>query len=292
MGNQQGKHETLHKKASIHIKHTEEFWDSEIHVIAEKYNTTSITYKQLAEEYNCSVSTLTVQMRKHGYGPLENKKELRKNAKHEVDVHFFDDINTEEKAYILGLIATDGHVSAEGTIMFSFQNEDSEILSSINKAMKSSHPVNKNEQYSFLNIGCRHLKERLYQMGLNNNKSEWFDFYKVLSHVKGDYVRHFLRGMFDGDGSIQIYNYPYFKKHSYHFGFTGIWDSVKYFHEYFDLETKIVDEGNGIFTCVSSNHKKILDAGHYLYDNATIYFTRKKDTFDQMRLICADEMTS
>ena len=44
----------------------------------------------------------------------------------------------------------------------------------------------------------------------------------------------------------------------------------------------MADEGNGFYTVVSSCKKDISRIGHYLYDDATIYMDRKKNTFDEM----------
>lgn len=45
----------------------------------------------------------------------------RINNKYYVFEEFFEQINSEEKAYILGLILSDGHISKNGSIMFSFK---------------------------------------------------------------------------------------------------------------------------------------------------------------------------
>lgn len=61
----------------------------------------------------------------------------------------------------------------------------------------------------------------LRNYGFSNTKSKMMDIALIISNVPRYLYRHLIRGMFDGDGSITIYDYPYFKKHSYHLGYTG-----------------------------------------------------------------------
>jgi hypothetical protein len=52
------------------------------------------------------------------------------NKKHFFDTSMFGDINTEEKAYILGLIAADGHVKRDGVVI-SLHKKDRLLLERI-----------------------------------------------------------------------------------------------------------------------------------------------------------------
>lgn len=44
----------------------------------------------------------------------------------------------------------------------------------------------------------------------------------------------------------------------------------------------MADEGKGIYTVVSACRSDIVRIGHYMYDDATIYMDRKKNTFDKV----------
>lgn len=52
------------------------------------------------------------------------------------------------------------------------------------------------------------------------------DFLKDIdsdAKIRNDsHENHFIRGMFDGDGSIRYYKYGYQKSPRYHFGYTGL----------------------------------------------------------------------
>lgn len=72
---------------------------------------------------------------------LRHVGEGRSNSKYDVNIHFFDIIDNEYKAYILGFILADGHISKQGNLMITLQSKDIDILDKINKAMESNYPI-------------------------------------------------------------------------------------------------------------------------------------------------------
>ena len=51
------------------------------------------------------------------------------------DTHFFDEINTQEKAYVLGFLFADGYnYEKRGVVSLSLQEKDKEILDKISKS--------------------------------------------------------------------------------------------------------------------------------------------------------------
>lgn len=88
-------------------------------------------------------------------------------------------------------------------------------------------------------------------------------------------MQHFIRGMFDGDGSICIYKYSYQKKHSFHLGYTGLKEVVCFVYDYFNMNTKLVDEGNGFYSCISSSRKNVIKWFNMMYSESHIYMNRK-----------------
>ena len=115
------------------------------------------------------------------------------------------------------------------------------------------------------------------------------NFEKILCNVPDHLLHHFVRGMFDGDGSIKYYKYDFQKTAFLHFGYTGIKDVVDYIVNLFNIPNKVVKESDYTYTTVSSNPQKIKEIYDYLYKDATIYMKRKKETFEtifQIRKEC------
>ena len=88
--------------------------------------------------------------------------------------------------------------------------------------------------------------------------------------------------MFDGDGSIRIYNYEYLKKPQYHFGITGLKNVCEFIKNYLNIDRKIVKESDITYTCVTRDLNKIKEIYEKLYFDATIYMDRKYNTFKEI----------
>lgn len=68
-----------------------------------------------------------------------NKDKYVVNRKYNFNEHFFKNINSNEKAYILGLIASDGNIdSVNNNITICLKNEESEVelLNKISKIIE------------------------------------------------------------------------------------------------------------------------------------------------------------
>lgn len=152
--------------------------------------------------------------------------------------------------------------------------------------MKSDYKIKEKGNYVSITMASKKICDRLRELGFNNRKTYGFDFDTLKDSIPIELKHHFIRGMFDGDGSICIYHYPYFKKHSYHLGYTGVKYVVDYIYSYFNLHTKLVDEGNKIYTCVSANSHEVIHWYNLLYKEAHIYMDRKHKKFcEAIRII-------
>lgn len=266
------------------LKRPRAFWQSQREALHYLYVEERQSTVSIAKLYGVNPSTISSKLKLFGIPRRRVGDDCRANAKYSVDSAFFDVIDTEEKAYTLGFVLSDGHVSSRSNLMFAVKSDDEDVLHKIKTAMKSNHPIfaKSNGRYSNLMITSKRIADSLRILSLSNHKTFEYDLKRILAAVPADLHRHFLRGVFDGDGSICIYKYDYFSSHTYHFGLTGILDMCDYAKEVLNLNTKLANEGNGIYTLVSSCKADIQRIGHFLYDDATIYMDRKKKTFDRV----------
>lgn len=145
--------------------------------------------------------------------------------KYKVNHEYFKNIDTEYKAYILGLIYADGCISQPtGNRQLNFrigiQEEDSYILKELSKnaaggqlnTVKTPSSIKKGYKPQVcVNISSNLLCKDLINRGCNIKKSSvGMDFPKLQSEL----INHFIRGFLDGDGSIIIkkLNYKYKRK--------------------------------------------------------------------------------
>lgn len=119
-----------------------------------------------------------------------------------------------EMAYTLGYFCADGcmYKNSGGSKYISFSSTDKEILEKVKRMLNSKHKLglrkryNKNWKNLFsLQIGSKEMYKDLIRMGFMSNK----EFRLKLPNVPKKYIRHFVRGYFDGDGCI---SYGYYKR--------------------------------------------------------------------------------
>ena len=157
----------------------------------------------------------------------------------------FDNIDTEIKAYTLGLLTSDGNVqNKSSTITICLTNTDGYILEKINEELLS---------------------------GLGNI---------LVTHKEDEELYHHdIRGLFDGDG-VCSYETSH-KKKKVRIGFCGHnRDFVENYRNFLinklDMnQTKLFNTG-GCWQCSWSSKKDLINFYNYIYKDATIFLGRKK----------------
>lgn len=191
------------------------------------------------------------------------------NLKYKYDHNLFKEIDTEEKAYILGFIASDGHVDKSlSKISIAVNKRDKAILSQIRDYICKEIP-----------IGMSRVDMRVLQIYSSKMAKDIASWLKIPGGKKSDIVqfpdidkslmRHFARGYFDGDGSIPIHpnKYPtcYITSNSKYILSTF---EEKYMAGKVNTQPVVYWYGN-----------KCLDFLGFLYDNSKISMTRKRNRY-------------
>lgn len=143
-------------------------------------------------------------LKKNGIEKRTNKENSRK---YEVDHHFFDVIDTEEKAYWLGFLAADGYVTTKGNYVgLSLDVKDGDHLEKFAKAIGSTYPIATYQatgygkgEYCRLIISSDQMRNSLIKHGIVEHKSLVLQYPNLVPY---NLEHHFIRGYFDGDGSL------------------------------------------------------------------------------------------
>jgi hypothetical protein len=136
---------------------------------------------------------------------VKNNIQIRNlSQSHEVytyDKSFFKKIDTQEKAYILGFLYADGNV-CKNVMQICLHKKDLEVLHFIKNQLQSSHKIVNDRGYVRFRIGNEELVKDLKQLGVVERKTFVLKFpeEKILPR---QFVSHFIRGYFDGDGCIK-----------------------------------------------------------------------------------------
>ena len=217
-----------------------------------------------------------------------------------LDENYFDCIDTESKAYILGFIYADGFVGDEKFNNIVIAVNDLEILEFIAKEFKFTGNIRKTKKGGFENSKCGYslnfsskiMASRLREIGLYPNKSLTID---TLPQIDKKLVRHFIRGYFDGDGSIVLsHNTSYYKaidgviKYIYPtycfmiLGTKGFLEEIIKEAEF--NYAKIHNTKSEKIKCIKINSKKEFNnIFKYLYDNSTIKLQRKYNKWNEIK---------
>lgn len=118
-------------------RHNSIFWENEKDKIIKSYLNGETT-SDIAETYECSRSTILRHLKEWGV-PIKNKE--RYNGIYKTDIHYFSKIDTEEKAYWIGLLLADGHISKQGVL--SLCMKDLDMIEKLKKSLESEHPIKK-----------------------------------------------------------------------------------------------------------------------------------------------------
>ncbi len=219
-----------------------------------------------------------------------SKLGLKRPDKYFYDKDFFENINTEEKAYWLGFIYADGYVyyseeKRNYELGIELQIGDINHLRKFNKSINGNLEVKITEKYDkryektyrhcTIRLHDKKLVEDLNKNGVVQNKSYIIKF----PNLRNDLIVPFIRGFFDGDGCLQLNKQR--QCHRFDFACASI-DFVNKLRDIlynnYNINSYITQDKN----IYRLNIRGLTNAylfGKLLYDNSTIYLDRKYNKF-------------
>ena len=221
-------------------------------------------------------------------------KKLTKLAIHLYNYHnelkfdntVFDVIDTEEKAYWLGFLFADGHVSSTAnTVELSLKGEDKEHLEKYNTflrnkaCIKTSKARCKNKEYTRCRCGVtnKHFHDTLVSLGCVPRKSLILKFPDLTIFSTPSLIRHFIRGYVDGDGCLS-----YTKSGRLTIQIIGTKEFLEVLNSLLPVQASVYrkdkshkhDTYSISFSCSPADC-----VAKYLYEDSTIYLDRKYNRF-------------
>lgn len=155
------------------------------------------TINSIAGRLGFDSSYICKVLKDMGYDTNKNRCE------YSVDEDFFKKIDSEEKAYCLGFLYADGCVADDGAIVFSQHSKDIDILYKIKDIIGyNGKIITKDNNVCCMVINRRKIANQLIELGCIPRKSKIIKF-PSNDIVPEKFMCDFLRGVFDGDGSIK-----------------------------------------------------------------------------------------
>lgn len=163
--------------------------------VLRKYQQDLQSIKQIGVDFNCSEGVVKKILLKNN---IDTTKRNRK-----IDEECFYNIDCGEKAYILGLLFTDGAVHKNGTLSIERHQKDRQILEDIKEFLKFPYEIKESRNSCYLRWYSKKIVQSLEPFGIIPNKTYLtkgisFDLIPV------EFQQDFLRGLFDGDGAVSL----------------------------------------------------------------------------------------
>ena len=262
--------------------------DEDIEFIVDNYE--NYTSNELAEMFNCSKSRITQIWRNNG---LKGKQPLLYHA----NFDYFNKIDSKDKAYFLGFISADGNVwkrdrkNSQGQLRISIHSKDVDVLHKFKKYINSNHKIT---EFSFVHKDTGTITETssltivsdkifndLSKYNITPNKT--WKFHPI--NIPDNFISHFIRGYFDGDGSITKSSAGY-----YTVKIVGNQKTTKYISNFLKenyiyhilIEDKRKYIGGKLYSINISTIDGVKNFYNIIYkDCDDLYMDRKKDRFEE-----------
>lgn len=182
-------------------------------VLEDLYINKKYSQVKIGEILGCSDWKVRKYMKKYD---IKIRSSREQALKYSVNDDFFDIIDTQNKSYILGFLYADGYIQKQREhnsrkLGVSIKNSDIDLLKEINNELESNYPIKEYDVKSGYKIGVKYVRllisspklcEDIIEKGCLENKTENL-YFPNEKQVPLHLLPSFLRGYFDGDGSIR-----------------------------------------------------------------------------------------
>lgn len=201
--------------------------------------------------------------------------------------NFFETIASEEQAYFLGLLISDGNVFKDNTgrqasISITLELKDKYMLEKFKQILKANTSISHDGR------GCGQIAIRSNKMATDLEKFGVVPRKTLLTFLpslSSELMPHLIRGIIDGDGSIQAreHNNGKFLHNISICGTERLMTEIsEYITNILSLQTKPTVYNYSDKSLSDIKIQNIHDMelfGNWLYKDATIYLKRKRDLY-------------
>lgn len=240
---------------------------------------------QISKKMNIKRGNVQAALNSRG---LKGNRSFYRRSRHLND-NYFECINSEKRAYYLGLLFADGHVNKyenKNTIFISLKKQDSYLVEDFKKEIEADNQINERvfpknptwETQRYFTVSSKKMKEDLIRYGCTPQKS----LTAIFPKIDPEFIWHFIRGYFDGDGCIMAYHRSDRR---------GLMKSIiicvsEYFGsalkdllmEQFQIVSYVRKQGN-IYNLTINRQDHIIKFRDLMYNNSSIWMERKRNKF-------------
>jgi DNA-binding transcriptional regulator WhiA len=249
---------------------------------------------KLAKEHGVGDSCIATWIRKAGGTLRTNSQSKRKFSFNE---EFFVKIDTELKAYWLGFLLADGYIGKYGgkwrNLWCTLSAKDANHLQLFMNHIGSDYPVAVYQR-------ANHRKARICLTSMaavgDLVRKKWCEFKSegnchIMKYVPDHLFNHFVRGYFDGDGSIvrKVRQDRHSKAYQYSFVLVAHANH----HNFLDairakmvvatgVKDKALKRRGSVWVCHWNGNAQVGSLCQWLYSNASAWLPRKRERYEEL----------
>lgn len=264
--------------------------DGQIQSIVQDYQNNK-SMRQIEKDYGVTRQSVATYLEKIGVKTTKGNHHRKYTHQYE----FFENIDTEEKAYWLGFMFADGYIVdysnkyGEDKFGITLHSKDKETLEQFKKSIQSTNPItdvsSNGRQLHRILMSSQKTVDDLISHGCFKQKSL---ILKPPTGIPKELIHHFIRGFFDGDGSI-FWNKSEFEKHntwltpSFNICITSTKEMIEWIINQVGIG-KISKEERRTKTWYyrQSGNDKVKQFCDYIYKDATIFMKRKYQLYQEL----------
>ena len=207
--------------------------------------------------------------------------------------NYFNKIDTEQKAYFLGLMQSDGWIfkKNDNSRQIGLCLEEDYIIEYFKKELETENKIverKKGDNHKILYqllVDSAFLYKDLWNFGVGDKFNEQY-----MPILREDLYNHYIRGLFDGDGTVC----PHEETKNIHIGLLGGYRTMSQISFYLAYKLGVFQTQPAVCNnrCFDDINKKLYSLRFadnnevkiiydFLYKNATIYIKRKKEVFER-----------
>ena len=202
---------------------------------------------------------------------------------------YFKHCDSAEKAYWLGFLYADGYVDREGKYLkVQLKRTDENHLVKfcnifsvdVKQGETFDARTQKTYRYCYCYIFDTHLVKHLDQYGIVTAKT-FLDAPGIYDTIPPDFLSHFIRGFFDGDGCVSKR-----KNGETNFTLVGNKSFLERTQQIISVATSLppvtMQPKKRIWAFAWGGNYQLVRLREWLYRDATVWLERKRDLFDSM----------
>ena len=238
---------------------------------------------KVAKIINCSITTVCRILKKNNITLVEKGSCLRTS----INENYFEKIDNQDKAYWLGFLYADGCITDNNRLVIHLAIKDIGHLEKFKESLSWEGDIKCYDKSVKIAIRSNKLTNDLISHGCTPRKT----FTLTFPNLDKDLIPHFIRGYFDGDGSVFISNEKHWRNDKIspiiHCRFIGTKTLIENIASEigYPLTTvkkcKKVIISDNIYLLEIKRNPRSLMLMKFLYKDSNLYLERKKEVFDK-----------